>query len=194
MSEFLEDYSIEFFGKLKSKQHSLHEYDGNYYGGDLANMFKVRADGKMSVTAKGKHIYVERWDQHHDSPKRVFKLSNQMEDQITMINADFDRDFVVSGDCRWNLMIQRISKNQVLFNCTQFFSGSSNKIICSSIMNDYLCIGGYDKKIGTINLRTFSRIDQLTFDYDSYVNSVNICKIKDQAFVIVTGRGNNITL
>lgn len=155
-------------------------------------MFKVREDGEMSASVQDKSIYIERWDKFLFNSERMFQLPNQMENKITMINVDFERDFVVSGDCKGNLMIQRISINQILFSNSQLFRGNSYRISCSSIMDDYLCVGSYNynnNNIGTINLKTFTKVDQLTFEYDHWVSSLNICPIGDQAFLIAAGAG-----
>lgn len=187
MNETFQNDSINSFVQLSSKQESFKKYDGhiNY---DSSNIFKVRKDGEISVCIKTISIYVELWDKSLDSPKRVFQLPNEMNCQITMINVDFERDFVVSGDCRGNLMIQRMSTNQILFKNTQFFEESYEPITCSSIMDDYLCVGSNNYMIGTVNLTTFTKINQLTFKYDSCVTSINLCRIKDQIFVIAATR------
>lgn len=185
--EILKNDSIKSFGELQSKQHSLNNYDGNNSNCDSSNIFKVRPDGEMSVTTDGKCIYVERWNKSLDNPGRVIKLPHHIQTNIVLIEADFDRGFVISGDERGKLIIQNMFTNQILFKNTQFFQTSSYPITCSSIMGAYLCIGNNGRKIGTINLKTFSRINKLSFNYDEVVCSLNICRIKNKPFVIAAG-------
>lgn len=153
-------------------------------------MFKVREDGQVSVITDGKCIFIERWNKSLTNPFRVTKLKNQMSNNIIMIDVDFDRNFIVSADLLGNLMIQRLFTNQILFPITQFFEGSENSIVCSSIMNDYLCVGSNNfKSIGTVDLKSFTKNNNLTFEYDNRISSLNICKIGDQASVIVSSGG-----
>lgn len=171
---------------MKSKQESLNEYDGYNYNFDTSRIFKVSSDGEMSISAKGKSIFIERWDQPLNSLTRTTQLHHKMDCDITLIDADFEKDYVVSGDDQGNLMIQRISTNEILMPKTQLFEDSISPISCSSIKNSQLCIGSHNYNIGTIDLNTFTKVKELTCEYDNCVSSVNICNIKNKKFVIAT--------
>lgn len=187
LNEVFQNDSMNLMSKFKSKKCTLKDYDGNNH--DPSNLFKIRADGQISVTVLDKCIYLERWNQPLTSSRRFTKLINQMNNKITMINVDFVRDFVVSADYGGNLMIQKMCSKSILFANTQFFKGSTKPIYCSSIFGNYLCVGSnnYNRKnIGIVDLKTFTKVPKLDIEFDDCVSSVNICKLQNQIFVIAT--------
>lgn len=192
IKEILNNDSYKLFEELQSKEQSSIEYNGN--NTNLSYLFKIRADGHVSVGANDNSIYIENWDPSLNSTERVIQLKNQMNNKITMINADFIRDFVVSGDCDGGLMIQRISINKVLFKNSEFFENNDDAITCSSILDNYLCVGSNGYLIGIINLNNFTKIQNQIFEYDCEVTSLSIYRNEDQTFVIASGGKNNIYL
>lgn len=191
VDEILLNESITLFSELKSKDHSVGDYDGNNWNGDSSNMFQVSEDGQVSISSNGNAIYLENWNQPIDSTNRVIKLPNEMDNNIRMVNVDFNRNLVISGDERGYLLIQRISQNEILLPKTKIFEDSHQPISCSSILNNFLCVGNDNCSITTIDLESFCRIKELTFQYGyQYISSLNICENENKNFVIVSGKFN----
>lgn len=151
------------------------------------NMFSVSDDGEFTIYSDENILYLERWIQNINSPQRITPLLNQMDYEITFVNADFKRDFVVSGDSYGYLMIQKISRNVILFKKTNIFN-INDRLISSSILNHYLSVGDRNNNIGLIDLKTFTRNTQLIFKCDfQLVTSLNIIESNTDVYMIVSG-------
>lgn len=187
--EILNHHFIESFSKLKFKEKSVKDYDGyNGYKNSSPNMLSVSSNGEKSICCINNLIYLEKWWKSHYCPKRVSELNHQMNHKITLINADFERDFVVTGDTKGFVMIQRISINEILFPKTQILQCISGSLISSSILNDYLCIGNVNCDIGIIDLNTFTKKHKIKFLYENNrIWSLKFFRIKSHACLIATG-------
>jgi hypothetical protein len=147
----------------------------------------VKADGEVSICIDARRVLVERWTKPLQSPNRVSKLEHQMRTYINIINADIERDLIIIGDREGNVVIQRMSTGRILFKKTPFFRQADSIFTCSSILENYLCLASNNHMIGTVDLKTFTKVDGLTFKYDSHISSLQICRVQNKAFVIATG-------
>lgn len=186
IEELIQNESMQSFSQFQSREESQQEYYG--YNGSTrnsSNMFAIDEDGKQSICSVNRTLYLEEWKQ--GAQNTVVELRSRMDSQITFINADFGRDFVVTGDCYGYVMIQRISSGEILFPKTQLFN-KGDKLISSSILNEFLCVGNTDYDIKTFNLENFSQNDQLTFRYENkWLSSLEIVALGSEAYVIAAG-------
>jgi hypothetical protein len=149
-------------------------------------MFAVDKEGKQSICSVNRTLYLEKWEE--GAQNTVAELRSKMDSQITFINANFDKDFVVTGDCYGFVMIQRISNGQILFPKTQLFN-KGDRLISSAILNEFMCIGNTDHDIRTFNLKTFTPNEQLTFRYENkWLSSLKIVQIKSEAYLVAAGK------
>jgi hypothetical protein len=159
----------------------------NYHGyWNSTNMFSVSDDGEKTICSSEGTLYLEDWQEEITSAKRITQLSHRMDNPISFVRADFERDFVACGDFGGYVMIQRISKNEILFHKTEIFE-RRNQIISSSIFNHYLCVGNVVGNIGTIDLDTFTVNSKLTFELGTYVTLLDIVRIETEAYLISSG-------
>jgi hypothetical protein len=155
-------------------------------------MFSVSEDGEKTICSNDKTLYLEDWQQDIRSPTRITELTHKMDNEITFLRADFEKDFVVSGDSKGFVIIQRISTNEVLLDKTQIFKRSSS-VVSSSMLNYYLCIGNIDGDIITIDLRTFNVNSRFLLEDDSSITTLDIVEIGTETYVIASCSGNRYT-
>jgi hypothetical protein len=192
INKILEEDKLTSFGQLHSRQRSARRY--NNFCLNSTNMFAVSDDGNSTICSFENVLYLEKWNRNINSPSRIIELFNEMDNKITFVNVDFQRDFVVSGDEKGYFMIQRISKNVILFHKTRIFK-REQMLISSSIFNNYLCVGDNNHNIETINLNHFAREPRLSFRSDSQlVNSLQIMRIDTNIYLIASGKNNILSL
>lgn len=86
-----------------------------------------------------------------------------MINEITMINVNFEKNFVLCGDKEGYLMIQSILGNRILLKKTRIFY-NDYKLISSAISNQFLCFANNNYQITTIHAKTFTINNKLTFN------------------------------
>lgn len=181
--ELLENTQIDSFAELFFKEQSQNEYDGDNSYQNCTNMFSINEHGQLSICCKNNILYLENWKN-----KKVTRLTHQMNTRITFVNADFDKDFVISGDHEAYFMIQRISTGRILFRINHIIY-NFNSLICSSIYNQTIYVGNNFKEIATVDLKTFIHNKKITFIYDgASITSLNVVTISNQNYLMVTGK------
>lgn len=188
LEELFSKNEIIDLNKFQSRQESKLEYYGKNGFYNSTNQFSIREDGQISVCHDNLFIYVENWTKSIQSVNRVFKFLFGMTRSISMINVDFERGFVVCGDQDNNLLIQNIYNSRLLYKNNKLVLGKNQKIISSSILNKFMCIGTNSHHIESIDLNTFSNIPNLSFQYDGYkVTSLQICRVNKNPYLIASG-------
>lgn len=181
--------SNTYITHLQSGTKSKLTYHGYKYFDNSTNQFSISQNGQLSLCSNEYSLYLENWTKEYNHPQRTIKLTHEMNDLISMVNADFKRDFVVSGDIHGCIMIQKISNGRILFKKQKLLKNKNNKILASSILNEFLCFGNNKNNIGTVDLKKFCYNKKLRFSYDGVnIASLKVYMERDKAYVLVTSK------